>query len=105
MWNVCLQTVGMRALVLRYSDVQILQIGLMGSIAMLVVLGIAWEGWLLFVSMFFGAVSMLTFTATSSLTSISVTPDRQAEAQGVINGVKSLTEGTLKTRETLNKKT
>jgi len=75
------------------SEVRILQLGLVAGILLLLFLGIAWTGWVLNVAMVFGAFSMLTFTAVSSLTSVSVPPSRQAEAQGAINGIKAFTEG------------
>lgn len=83
----------MRMLTRVMKDVDIMRVGLAGSVVMLVVLGVAWEGWMLFVAVFFGAISMLTFTAVSTMVSNQVSADRQAEAQGAINGIKALAEG------------
>jgi len=91
--NTLIQALGMRMLTRVMKDVDIMRVGLAGSVVMLVVLGVAWEGWMLFVAVFFGAISMLTFTAVSTLVSNQVSADRQAEAQGAINGIKALAEG------------
>lgn len=58
-----------------------------------VLLGLAFEGWHLFVCILFAMVGNLVYPSLSSLVCGSVEPDAVGEALGAVNGIKALTEG------------
>lgn len=70
-----------------------MRVGLLAFSVQCVVLGIAYEGWQLFICVLLSMVSNLVYPSLTSLVSTSVAPEMVGEALGAINGVKALTEG------------
>ncbi|GFH60544.1 hypothetical protein CTEN210_17020 [Chaetoceros tenuissimus] len=56
-------------------------------------IGIAYEGWQLFVCVLLSMIANLVYPSLTSLVSSAVAPDMVGEALGAINGIKALTEG------------
>lgn len=69
------------------------KVGLMAFLLQCIVLGLAYEGWQLFLCTAFSLFANLVYPSLSSLVSGNVEPDSVGEALGAINGVKALTEG------------
>lgn len=70
-----------------------MRLGLIAFGLQCIVLGLAYEGWHLFVCIIFSVVANLVYPSLSSLVSNSVEPDAVGEALGAVNGIKALTEG------------
>lgn len=70
-----------------------MQVGLVAFGMQCVCLGLAYEGWHLFVCIMFSMVGNLVYPSLSSLVSGSVEPEAVGEALGAVNGIKALTEG------------
>ena len=69
------------------------RLGLLSFAMQCISLGLAYEGWHLFVCAAFSLLGNLVYPSLSSLVSGSVEPDAVGEALGAINGIKALTEG------------
>ena len=69
------------------------RLGLLSFAVQCILLGIAYEGWHLFVCAAFSLLGNLVYPSLSSLVSGSVEPDAVGEALGAVNGIKALTEG------------
>jgi MFS family permease len=70
-----------------------MRLGLASFCVQCVVLGLAYEGWHLFVCVIFSLAGNLVYPSLTSLVSGSVEPDAVGEALGAVNGIKALTEG------------
>lgn len=70
-----------------------MRLGLIAFGLQCIVLGLAYEGWHLFVCILLSMVGNLVYPSLSSLVSSSVEPDAVGEALGAVNGIKALTEG------------
>lgn len=70
-----------------------MRFGLLAFALQCVVLGIAYEGWQLFVCVLLSMIANLVYPSLTSLVSSAVAPDMVGEALGAINGIKALTEG------------
>ena len=70
-----------------------MRLGLVAFGLQCIVLGLAYEGWHLFVCILLSMVGNLVYPSLSSLVSSSVEPDAVGEALGAVNGIKALTEG------------
>lgn len=87
------EVVLVRVLVPLLGEKQCMRIGLAAFGIQCVLLGLAFEGWHLFVCIFFSMIGNLVYPSLSSLISGSVEPDAVGEALGAVNGIKALTEG------------
>jgi MFS transporter, DHA1 family, tetracycline resistance protein len=70
-----------------------IQVGLLAFTLQCIVLGVAFEGWQLFICVLLSMASNLVYPSLTSLVSTAVAPETVGEALGAINGVKALTEG------------
>jgi DHA1 family tetracycline resistance protein-like MFS transporter len=70
-----------------------IQVGLFAFTLQCIVLGVAFEGWQLFICVLLSMASNLVYPSLTSLVSTAVDPESVGEALGAINGVKALTEG------------
>ena len=82
-----------RILVPLIGEKNSVRVGLVSFALQCFVLGIAYEGWHLFICVAFSMLGNLVYPSLSSLVSGSVEPSMVGEALGAINGVKALTEG------------
>ena len=69
------------------------RLGLLSFALQCVFLGVAYEGWHLFVCAALSLLGNLVYPSLSSLVSGSVEPEAVGEALGAVNGIKALTEG------------
>ena len=70
-----------------------MRVGLAAFGCQCIALGLASEGWHLFICIIFSMLGNLVYPSLSLLVSGSVEPEAIAEALGAINGIKALTEG------------
>lgn len=82
-----------RIIVPLLGEKRAMKVGLMAFLLQCIVLGLAYEGWHLFLCTAFSLFANLVYPSLSSLVSGNVEPDEVGEALGSINGVKALTEG------------
>ncbi|CAB9499090.1 Hippocampus abundant transcript-like protein 1 [Seminavis robusta] len=87
------EAVLVRIIVPMLGEKQSTKLGLIAFLLQCVVLGLAYEGWHLFLCTVFSMFANLVYPSLSSLVSGSVPPEAVGEALGAINGVKALTEG------------
>jgi MFS transporter, DHA1 family, tetracycline resistance protein len=87
------EAVLVRILVPLLGEKRAMKLGLVSFALQCLVLGVAYEGWHLFVCAGFSLLGNLVYPSLSSLVSGSVEPDAVGEALGAINGIKALTEG------------
>ena len=87
------EVVLVRILVPLLGEKQSMRIGLAAFGLQCVFLGVAFEGWHLFICIFFSMIGNLVYPSLSSLISGSVEPDAVGESLGAVNGIKALTEG------------
>jgi len=87
------EAVLVRIVVPMLGEKKSMRLGLIAFGLQCVVLGLAYEGWHLFVCIIFSLVANLVYPSLSSLVSSSVEPDAVGEALGAVNGIKALTEG------------
>jgi len=71
----------------------VIKMGLVAFAVQCVVLGLANQGWHLFICVALSMLSNLVYPSLASFVSEMVAPDAIGEALGAINGVKALTEG------------
>ena len=71
----------------------VIKMGLVAFAVQCVVLGLASQGWHLFICVALSMLSNLVYPSLASFVSEMVAPDAIGEALGAINGVKALTEG------------
>jgi MFS family permease len=87
------EAVLVRILVPMLGEKQAMKVGLAAFVIQCFILGVAYEGWHLFLCTVFSMFANLVYPCLSSLVSGSVEPEAVGEALGAINGVKALTEG------------
>lgn len=75
------------------GEKQSIRVGLFAFALQCIVLGVAYEGWQLFICVLLSMGSNLVYPSLTSLVSTAVAPETVGEALGAINGVKALTEG------------
>jgi MFS transporter, DHA1 family, tetracycline resistance protein len=75
------------------GEKQSMRIGLAAFAIQCILLGFSFQGWHLFVCIFFSMIGNLVYPSLSSLVSGSVEPCSVGEALGALNGIKALTEG------------
>ena len=91
--SILAEAVLVRIVVPAFGEKRATKIGLVSFGIQCVVLGLAYEGWHLFVCAAFSLAGNLVYPSLSSLVSGSVEPDAVGEALGAVNGIKALTEG------------
>jgi hypothetical protein len=82
-----------RILVPILGEKRSMRLGLAAFGLQCVVLGLAYEGWHLFVCILLSLLGNLVYPSLTSLVSSSVEPGAVGEALGAVNGIKALTEG------------
>lgn len=87
------EAVLVRIMVPLLGEKRSMKVGLLAFLLQCIVLGVAFEGWHLFLCTLFSLFANLVYPSLSSLVSGNVEPDAVGEALGAINGVKALTEG------------
>jgi DHA1 family tetracycline resistance protein-like MFS transporter len=87
------EAVLVRVMVPLLGEKQSMKVGLLSFAVQCVILGLAYEGWHLFVCVAFSLLGNLVYPSLSSLVSGSVEPEAVGEALGAVNGIKALTEG------------
>lgn len=87
------EAVLVRIIVPLLGEKRSMRLGLAAFCFQCIVLGLAYEGWHLFVCIAFSLLGHLVYPSLSSLVSGSVEPDAVGEALGAVNGIKALTEG------------
>jgi len=87
------EAVLVRVVVPSLGEKRSVKIGLVCFAVQCAVLGVAYEGWHLFVCVVISMGSNLVYPSLTSLVSEAVGEDMVGEALGAINGVKALTEG------------
>jgi DHA1 family tetracycline resistance protein-like MFS transporter len=87
------EAVLVRILVPLLGEKRSMRLGLAAFSIQCIVLGLAYEGWHLFVCAAISMLGNLVFPSLSSLVSGSVEPEAVGEALGAVNGIKALTEG------------
>jgi len=87
------EAVLLRIVVPILGEKQTMRLGLLAFALQCAVLGLAYEGWQLFMCVALSMASNLVYPSLTSLVSANVSKDAVGEALGAINGVKALTEG------------
>ena len=82
-----------RVLVPLLGEKRAMKLGLFSFCLQCITLGLAYEGWHLFICAGFSLLGNLVYPSLTSLVSGSVEPNAVGEALGAINGIKALTEG------------
>ena len=82
-----------RVLVPLLGEKRAIKLGLFSFCLQCITLGLAYEGWHLFICAGFSLLGNLVYPSLTSLVSGSVEPNAVGEALGAINGIKALTEG------------
>jgi DHA1 family tetracycline resistance protein-like MFS transporter len=82
-----------RVLVPLLGEKRAMKLGLISFCLQCITLGLAYEGWHLFICAGFSLLGNLVYPSLTSLVSGSVEPNAVGEALGAINGIKALTEG------------
>ena len=82
-----------RILVPLLGEKRAMKLGLFSFCLQCITLGLAYEGWHLFICAGFSLLGNLVYPSLTSLVSGSVEPNAVGEALGAINGIKALTEG------------
>lgn len=87
------EAVLVRMIVPSIGEKKSMRLGLIAFFLQCIVLGIAYEGWQLFICVLLSMLGNLVYPSLTSLVSSAVAPEMVGEALGAINGVKALTEG------------
>jgi hypothetical protein len=87
------EVVMVRIMVPMLGEKRSLRLGLAAFGFQCTILGLAYEGWHLFVLILLSLLGNLVYPSLTSLVSSSVEPGAVGEALGAINGIKALTEG------------
>ena len=87
------EAVLLRIVVPILGEKRTMRLGLLAFAVQCAVLGLAFEGWQLFICVALSMLSNLVYPSLASLVSEAVAPDAVGEALGAVNGVKALTEG------------
>ena len=87
------EAVVVRMLVPNIGEKKSIRIGLIAFSIQCIVLGLAYEGWHLFICVILSIGGNLVYPSLTSLVSSAVAPEMVGEALGAVNGVKALTEG------------
>lgn len=87
------EVVMVRIMVPMLGEKRSLRLGLAAFGVQCAILGLAYEGWHLFVLILLSLLGNLVYPSLTSLVSTSVEPAAVGEALGAINGIKALTEG------------
>jgi DHA1 family tetracycline resistance protein-like MFS transporter len=87
------EAVVVRMLVPNIGEKKSIRIGLVAFSIQCIVLGLAYEGWHLFICVILSIGGNLVYPSLTSLVSSAVAPEMVGEALGAVNGVKALTEG------------
>mmetsp|Transcript_17238 Transcript_17238/g.34306 ORF Transcript_17238/g.34306 Transcript_17238/m.34306 type:complete len:603 (+) Transcript_17238:134-1942(+) len=82
-----------RVVVPSFGEQATLRFGLLAFAGQCLVIGLAWEGWMLFLCVGFSLASNLVYPSLTSMVSEAVSPEAVGEALGALNGVRALTEG------------
>jgi DHA1 family tetracycline resistance protein-like MFS transporter len=82
-----------RLIVPRIGEMHAIRLGLMAFALQCIVLAFSTSEQHIFMSVFFSMFANLVYPSMSSLVSKIVDEDSQGEAQGALNGIRSLTEG------------
>eukprot|EP00591_Stephanopyxis_turris_P018639 CAMPEP_0195536126 /NCGR_PEP_ID=MMETSP0794_2-20130614/45497_1 /TAXON_ID=515487 /ORGANISM="Stephanopyxis turris, Strain CCMP 815" /LENGTH=756 /DNA_ID=CAMNT_0040669443 /DNA_START=126 /DNA_END=2396 /DNA_ORIENTATION=- len=87
------EAVLLRIVVPVMGEKRVMKLGLAAFTCQCVVLGLAFEGWQMFICVGLSMLSNLVYPSLTSLVSNVVAADAVGEALGAVNGVKALTEG------------
>lgn len=82
-----------RITVASFGEHATLRFGLLAFVIQCTIIGLAWEGWMLFLCVIFSLASNLVYPSLTSLVSEAVNPEAVGEALGALNGIRALTEG------------
>jgi len=87
------EAVLVRLIIPAIGEKRSLRLGLLAFMTQCITLGLAYEGWQLFIPVVLSMIGNLVYPSLTSMVTSSVNPEMVGEALGAINGLRALTEG------------